>query len=430
MDLFEFDEPEELPLDFDIDNFKNFLNDTWTKYQNEKSNEYFYDYLDDRRLYTKQRFFNIDNNKIQSRNYVGLIKFGNNSFNLYPKICKNKDRQDITSMLLFWLKYSNICTLPKIETSLKNCEYDFFEILILIYAKYTQNLFSTSLFQHYEEISEETTFLKGRLDFNEYIRNICSGKPHLFHCTFDSFELNNKFNQIVKYVSKRLLEVTSNDYNKRLLNDIICALNDVDYVNCSLEDCNQVYINRFMEDFVIVLEYCKLFLSHCISFNTDGENQSFAFLIRTEALFEDFISNFIKLNYGNKDVKIGLQTVHNLDKGNYFRIKPDIIIKQNGIVSKIFDVKYKIIGKTEDISQGDIYQCLAYANRLQCDNVTLLYPKTENRNCIEQIEIDSISINFKFIPTDNKKELKEFLDGIILQNQTNLSQGFQELRQV
>ena len=39
-----------------------------------------------------------------------------------------------------------------------------------------------------------------------------------------------------------------------------------------------------MEDFVIVLEYCKLFLSHCISFNTDGENQSFAFLIRTEAL--------------------------------------------------------------------------------------------------------------------------------------------------
>ena len=112
-----------------------------------------------------------------------------------------------------------------------------------------------------------------------------------------------------------------------------------------------------MEDFVIVLEYCKLFLSHCISFNTDGENQSFAFLIRTEALFEDFISNFIKLNYENKDVKIGLQTVHNLDKGNYFRIKPDIIIKQNGIVSKIFDVKYKIIGKTEDISQGDIYQC-------------------------------------------------------------------------
>ena len=62
--------------------------------------------------------------------------------------------------------------------------------------------------------------------------------------------------------------------------------------------------------------------------------------------------------------------------------------------------------------------------------MTLLYPKTENRNCIKQIEIDSISINFKFIPTDNEKELKEFLDGIILQNQTNLSQEFQELRQV
>ena len=78
MDLFEFDEPKELPLDFDIDNFKVFLNDTWTKYQNEKSSEYFYDSLDDRRFYTKQRFLNIDDNKIQSRNYVGLIKFENN----------------------------------------------------------------------------------------------------------------------------------------------------------------------------------------------------------------------------------------------------------------------------------------------------------------------------------------------------------------
>ena len=420
MDLFEFDEPKELPLDFDIDNFKVFLNDTWTKYQNEKSSEYFYDSLDDRRFYTKQRFLNIDDNKIQSRNYVGLIKFENNSFNLYPKICKNKNRQDITSMLLFWLKYSNICTLPKIETNLKNCEDEFFEILIHIYAKYTQKLFSTSLFQHYEEISEETPFLKGRLDFNEYINNICSGRPNLFHCTFDSFESNNKFNQIVKYVSKRLLEVSSNYYNKQLLKEIIRILNDVDEVNCSLDDCNQVYINRFMEDFVTVLEYCKLFLGHCISFNTDGENQSFAFLIRTEALFEDFISNFIKLHYENKNIKIGLQSIYNLDERNCFKIKPDILIKQDGRVSKIFDTKYKIVSKTEDVSQGDIYQCLAYANRLQCTDVTLLYPRTKNINCVKQIKIDKVNINFSFVPTDNDNELKEFLDNLILQSQTKI----------
>lgn len=414
MDLFEFGDPQELPLDFNIDSFENFLNDIWIKYQNEKDKEYFYNFSKDNQLSKKQRFLNINRNKIQSCNYVGLIKFKNKSFNLYPKICTNKEKQEITSMLLFWLRYSNIHTLPQIETGLEYCEYDFFEILIYIYAKYTQNLFSTSLFQHYKEINKETTFLKGKLDINEYINNICNGKPHLFHCTFDSFELNNKFNQIVKYVSKKLLEITSNNFNKQLLNEIILVLNEVDDVNCSLEDCHQVYINRFMEDFVIVLEYCKMFLSHCISFNTDGENYSFAFLIRTEALFENFISNFIKLNYENENIKIKLQSILNLDKSNFFKIKPDIIIKQNNTISKIFDVKYKIINKTDDIQQGDIYQCLAYANRLQCNNITLLYPRNSNTNCIDCITVDGINIYFKFVPIDKEEELKNFLDDIIL----------------
>lgn len=416
MDLFEFGDPQELPLDFNIDSFENFLNDIWIKYQNEKDKEYFYNFSKDNQLSKKQRFLNINRNKIQSCNYVGLIKFGNQSFNLYPKICKNKEKQEITSILLFWLKYSNIRTLPKLDTNLKNCEFNFFEILIYIYASYTQNLFSTSLFQHYEEISEETTFLKGHLNINKYINNICNGKSHLFHCTFDSFELNNKFNQIVKYVSKRLLEVTSNYFNKQLLNEIILTLNEVDDVNCSLEDCHQVYINRFMEDFIIILEYCKMFLSHCISFNTDGENHSFAFLIRTESLFEDFVSNFIKLNYENRNIKIKLQSIHNLDKNSFFKIKPDIIMKRNNTISKIFDVKYKIVNKTDDIQQKDIYQCLAYANGLQCNDITLLYPRNAQKNCINCITVDGINIHFKFVPIDKEKELKNFLDDIFLKN--------------
>lgn len=58
--------------------------------------------------------------------------------------------------------------------------------------------------------------------------------------------------------------------------------------------------------------------------------------------------------------------------------------------------------------------------------MTLLYPRTENTNCIEQIKIDDISINFRFIPTNNENELKKFLDNLILQNQTNLLQERQE----
>jgi 5-methylcytosine-specific restriction endonuclease McrBC regulatory subunit McrC len=40
------------------------------------------------------------------------------------------------------------------------------------------------------------------------------------------------------------------------------------------------------------------------------------------------------------------------------------------------DTKYKALEAMGDVAEADVYQMLAYAHRLQCSTVLLLYPET------------------------------------------------------
>ena len=390
--------------------FKQFLNEVWQKYKEEKPTywrENLYEDENDEAISKKQKFLFFQDGQVKSRNYVGYIKFKDFEFNLYPKICsQNNNKEKINNMLFLWLQYSNNNILPRIETNLsdyKNC--DFIEILIYLFAKYTSDLLAISIYQHYEEISEETTFLKGKLNFTEYIKNIVCGKQHKFHCTYDSFEVNNKFNQIIKYVAKCLYGISKNTDNQNYLQDILYTLDDVDDVVCTAADCDSVYINRFMGEFNTVLDYCKLFLNNSITFNESGDFDNFAFLLRTEVLFEDFISNFAKEQFPN--ISITAQSQKKLDIKEHFHYRPDLIISdEDKKVIKVIDIKYKDINSYNNVSQVDIYQCISYTIKENCTNITLLYPNFNQ----EKNKLDSIEINTELLPNNNIKISFVFID--------------------
>ena len=439
-DLFEY-KFEKLPDGLRGDTlkeFKKFLDKVWQKYKEEKPSywrENLYDNETDEDIKKNQPFLFFDEERVKSRNYIGYIKFKEYKFNLYPKICSPQDSTEninykkINDMLRLWLEYSNNAILPKIETGLNEArDCDFIEILIYLFAKYTSDLLSISIFQHYEEINEETNFLKGKLNFNEYIRNCTCGKSHKFHCTYDSFEVNNKFNQIIKYVSKCLYEISNNNDNRNYLIDILHTLDEVDDVICTYNDCKSVYINRFMGDFNTVLDYCKLFLINSITFNESGEFDNFAFLLRTEVLFEDFISNFAEKNFPK--LKIKAQSQKDLDTKGKLHYRPDLIVEyeKNKI---IIDIKYKDISNINQISYSDIYQCITYAIKEKCENIILLYPDFNKKKGLSPISIDTsefcdrkdakISISFCFVnccdgnnTEEIEKNLKEELEKIFI----------------
>jgi 5-methylcytosine-specific restriction enzyme subunit McrC len=287
--------------------------------------------------------------------------------------------------------------------SLKN---NFFEILIYLFAKYTRELLSKTIFQQYEEIDREVNNIKGRINTQTYIQeNLSKGRWHKVSCTYDSFVMDNKFNRIVKYVSQLLFNVTSNIENKKYLREILFILDEVSDEKASAHECSNITFNPMFRDFETIRDYCTLFLNNSISINYKNDLKLFAFLLPMEYLFEDFIFGFINKELIDFKVKSQSSSIH-LDEGKIFGLKPDLCIS-SPIKDFIADTKYKITYSDSNdpkkgISQSDLYQMIAYAIRFNIQDIVLLYPNTLKTK------------------TNGNSELK-IVDKLALEKQINIS---------
>ena len=132
-------------------------------------------------------------------------------------------------------------------------------------------------------------------------------------------------------------------------------------------------------EFETVRDYCKLFLSNCVSFDYKNDLKLFAFLLPMEYVFEDFIFGFIEKELESVRAKSQRSDTY-LDEDRTFNLKPDLWIKTAN-KSLVADTKYKIVYSDDKdpkkgISQNDLYQMLAYAVRFEVDQIILFYPNT------------------------------------------------------
>lgn len=395
MKLKEFGKFKELKNSINQNDFRRFINDCWNNR---------YSLYDDSSMYSdeevvrEQQFLIFDGKKVKARNYVGFISYEGENITVYPKVFENIDKEHIDKYLmvnlLYWLRLSDKIKFPIVDTNVDFDNIDsFIEFLIYIFGKYTSNLIYNKPYNAYEEVEEELEFLKGRLNTSKYINNnLATGRWNKFNTVYEPFKFNNKFNQIIKYVSNMLLKTTSNKDSIAYLRQINFILDEVDDVSCSRSDCNEVKLSRLETDYNIVLKFCEMFLSNSSISKSDNDSKlNFCFLVPMEILFEDFIFNFIKKNF-EKDLKeiksqksnLFLADLYSDDNfiSRAFNLRQDIFIKDKYNNPMILDTKYKIIDKNKypkfGISQSDMYQMTSYAFRGGYKDLGLIYPRVKD----------------------------------------------------
>jgi 5-methylcytosine-specific restriction enzyme subunit McrC len=232
------------------------------------------------------------------------------------------------------------------------------------------------------------------MNFNAYInQNLARGRNHKVNCIYDSFEMDNPFNQCVKSVCKLLLTASKDLQNKRNLNDILFLLDEVSDVTVSAEECKRILFNPMFADFETVRDYCVLFLENSVSFNYKNDLKLFAFLLPMEYVFEDFLFGFIDKELEEVNAKNQIKN-KSLDEAKTFGLKPDLLLSI-GERNIIADTKYKMVyadstDVKKGISQNDLYQMVAYAIRFGVTDIKLFYPNTinnETSNDLKTIEI-------------------------------------------
>nr|WP_240347844.1 McrC family protein [Longitalea arenae] len=357
-----------------------------------------------------QRFFDFTiDGKISARNFVGVVQYEGIRIEVYPKIFASEQTENVKKWqlnLLYWLTYCRKIKFPFSFADVSKLEFDdYLELLIYIFANYTEEVIARQPFQTYHLVEEEASFLKGRLLFDEYTKqHLSTGNWQSFYCAHQPFVYDNLFNRIIKYVAKRLSAVSTNHLNIEKLNELLFLLHDVADVSCIAEDCEKVKLNPLFEDHKQVLELCRLYLSNQVIDMDSEDSRNFCFLIPMEYIFEEFIFGFIDDKWpliNAKPQSIGYLAL-NGDR-QVFQIRNDIYINKRLII----DTKYKIRKNANDlkagVSQNDLYQMVSYALRRGCTNVLLLYPasnNTTNEPTIFQVPSRMLSDNINIQVSD------------------------------
>ena len=439
INLFEYQNKVDIQDSFE--GLEGFLDEIW----NSREKNSFYSENGNDKI-ESQRFLQFihKSNELKSNKYVGVIHYEGNKINLLPKIFFDSEKEyqtnevnQIQNHILWWLSYCRKIKFPNYKASLGSAKSDFFEVLIYLFSKYTRELLNSSIYQQYEEVNRELSFIKGRLNTNEYINeNLSKGKWHKLNCTYDAFVFDNEFNRIIKYVTTLLFNVTSCQDNKKNLREILFILDEVSDERATAEQCSRISFNPMFGEFETVRDYCQLFLTNCISFDYKNDLKLFAFLLPMEYVFEDFIFGFIDKELEKVTAKAQRSDTY-LDEGKAFNLKPDLWLKTDH-KSLIADTKYKIVYSDEKdpkkgISQNDLYQMLAYAVRFEVDEIILFYPNTIKQGQEEETELTikdaladgkEISIRAFQLPIINRALLETDLEA-----KTDLSELFDSSRQ-
>jgi 5-methylcytosine-specific restriction enzyme subunit McrC len=438
INLFEYQNKVDIQDSFE--GLEGFLDEIW----NSREKNSFYSENGNNKI-ESQRFLQFihKSNELKSNKYVGVIHYEGSKINLLPKIFFDAEKEyqtnevnQIQNHILWWLSYCRKIKFPNYQASLGSAKSDFFEVLIYLFSKYTRELLNSSIYQQYEEVNRELSFIKGRLNTNEYINeNLSKGKWHKLNCTYDAFVFDNEFNRIIKYVTTLLFNVTSSQDSKKNLREILFILDEVSDARATAEQCSRISFNPMFGEFETVRDYCQLFLTNCISFDYKNDLKLFAFLLPMEYVFEDFIFGFIDKELEKVTAKAQRSDTY-LDEGKAFNLKPDLWLKTDH-KSLIADTKYKIVYSDEKdpkkgISQNDLYQMLAYAVRFEVDEIILFYPNTIKQGQEEETELTikdaladgkEISIKAFQLPIINRELLETGLE-----TNTDLSELFETTR--
>lgn len=325
------------------------------------------------------------------RNYVGFISKGKTRLQILPKVYENiglaeeTEQRESMRVMLNLLRISMFNKVLELPDQSSFAEHgDMMEIFVSIFANKVFLTYSKQMNREYISISENSAFIKGRIDFSANLRENPIRKD--FHIVnFQSFEHDNPINNIIKTICIKLIRLTGDAENKKNLKKSLIFLDDAQEVALSKDLFDAAKFNRLNMPFKPAFEMAKMFFYNLTPQSYQGDDTVCSFLIPLNELFEYYLYKLLD-SFGGETTALYQNTrlFARTQNKNFRTIRPDIILYQGKKPILIVDAKYKNPhyqdGVYTSISQSDMYQIFAYAKVYGVQTVALIYPQFENED--------------------------------------------------
>ena len=351
--------------------------------------------------------------------YVGVWRVGDLVVQVLPKIDYGLERElepalnspaynqsvsSATHNLLRMLAYAG--EFPVVEQDLASLEttpHDWLELLTRLLAAGLHRQLQLGLERQYVGQEDDLPVIRGRWMIQQQLAR----RPHVrhrFHVAYDEFREDTLLNQVFRHAAERLLLRTREPVTRELLTDIREWLRETAPLSqVSRQHLERVVFTRLNQRFRPAFNLARLFLENRAFQLSVGGQELAAFTFEMPRLFEAFIGRLLLEHrqavlppeWSQARVRLQAQgrrlfLANRLpNEEQVFALEPDVLIEQSGgQVLVVLDTKYKRLDPAQrrlGVDQGDIYQMLAYAQRLNCPRLVLLYPQTAGHQSVPAV---------------------------------------------
>ena len=392
-------------------------------------------------------FIHLGYKSLKATQFVGVLQAGGLTLEILPKIdydntgdanvapgsaLHNRAAESAARNLLFLLSYTHNIKIHKQDLAhLATQRANWFELLTSLFAVDLHRLIQRGIVRNYVPVEDTLPLIRGRW----LVERQLARRPHVRHrfdLRYDEFSSDNLLNRIFRYVVETLLPQTYDPTNRVLLLDLQVWLSDVGFQQSfSKEELDSILFTRLNEHYRPAFNLARMFVEHTILQLSAGGRQTFAFVFDMNLLFEQFVAQFLLRHKrfifpdAGETLKLRLQSTGKVNylarqmpgQGDVFHLKPDILVENRyGKPILIVDTKYKQLdaGRGDaGVSEGDMYQMLAYATGFDCPRTLLIYPQSAGRGPVSQEFKTYNTENRHFVATINLRQPLEKPDGLI-----------------
>lgn len=328
---------------------------------------------------------------ISVQNYVWVLQTKQGiTIEILPKIHsgEHEDIKETRKIFLKMLRRLKKSPFKKAENAhLLKKDFPILEVFISLFLDELDILVKQWLKKSYQSHEENLTFLKGKLNTMKQLRLNTIHKER-FAVSYDEFTENCPENKLIKTCLNYLKRHTSSNTNQKRLREMLFIFDQVKQSTTIEKDfrlCN--HTSRLQNHYAHVMQWVALFLWKQSLVSFSGKHLSLALLFPMERIFEDYVASIIRKSYWEWIIKTQDSRHHlieNHQDRSIFQLRPDIVMSKNDAwfnKTIVLDTKWKLIDETDrkkkyNISQSDMYQLFAYAEKYWCQDVFLIYPKT------------------------------------------------------
>ncbi|WP_172200032.1 McrC family protein [Saccharibacillus qingshengii] len=340
---------------------------------------------------------------ITARNYVGMIALPDGSVveilpKLYDRRTENREQSAEQARQTFLHMLRTIGDIPnKVsrQTGLGTSRSTLLDIFIRMFAAEALLLVKRGLKSDYREHEENERFYKGKLQVSAHIRHNAVHRER-FYIRYDEFSIDRPENRLIKTTIERLIRLTSSSHLQKELRMLLEAFDDVPSCADPAREWDKVSMDRNMQEYRTVLDWCRIFLDNRSFTPLGGADRAYALLFPMERIFERYIALLLKRRLAGSGVQVSTQdTAHKLfEEPARFPLRPDIVLRGAPSGTIVMDTKWKrlsgLYGKDYGISQSDMYQMYAYGKKYTAGKVILLYPRAHSEDSFKtRVEYDS-----------------------------------------